>query len=282
MNRLNLKARVLAGGFAGLLSVTLWAGVPATAADDSRQSGPIELLDQPKPPTEEARAAARTVQAYLANTPPPTRPSPDASPAERNAYGLALLGWKQAFPFAAGWAQWNCTAISWMFWLTPSGDGPLDFVAAEYVFECLDGYIPSWGDVFSVREDAIDPVATVTADEMDCLRIRDGDHCFWASTDSKGSPTWNTSYFWQGTGSMTGRYRIGSTPAVWPACSEGAPIRTGILYTLEPGHGAGYVNVPAPGTVKSLFWDEADQNGTITGMRSARCQLEPTSSSADA
>lgn len=284
MNRLRPTTGVLAGILAGVVSVTLWAGAPALAvADEPAANGPIELLDQPKPPTEQAKSAARRVQAYLEETPKPARPGADASAAEREVYGAAALRWMQGFPFAAGWAQWNCTAISWSFWRAPSADAGLDHIEAEYVFECLDGYIPSWGDVFIARPDAINPAVSLTAQEMDCLRIRDGDHCFTEGTDPiSGAATWNTSYYWQGTGSMTGRYRVGSVPAIWPACSDGAIIRTGLLMTLAAGRGGGYVNTPAPGTVKSLIWDEADENGNITGMRSMRCLLEPTSSSAGA
>jgi hypothetical protein len=278
---------LLAGAaLAGVVSATLWgAAGPAAATADEPAAAPAsaEPSAQPQPPTARAESAAHAVQNYLENTPKPVWPGPGGSTAEREAYGPAALRWMQEFPFAAGMAQWNCTALRWSFELVPNAEDGPDHVNTEWVFECLDGYFPPLQDIFAARPDALDTAAApVLADPLDCLTIRDGWHCFSTGTDPvNGSLTWNQTYYWQGSGSMTGRYRIGSVPAVWPACSEGAAIRTGLVVTLEKGVGSGFVSASAPGTVKSLSWYETDANGNNAAQRSVRCLLEPTSASGE-
>ncbi|MDR5701239.1 hypothetical protein [Agromyces aerolatus] len=259
------------------MTALLWAAVPANAADEPAERGAIEVLDQPKPPTEREREAARTVKAYLDTTPHPATPGPNASADERAAYGPASLRWLQNFPYRAGWAQWNCEALEWKFGMTRSTVGEWDIAVVDEVwFACPDLYIPPMGDIYTPRPDAIDPTVEFTAaPPTACTDIRSGWHCFQWLSKADGTMRWMTSYTWQGAGPTTGRIRVGSAPPVWPACTEGTPINTGAIRTLSTGVSVAYEQDLAPGTIKSISWDDADANGNILGTRSVVCALEP-------
>jgi hypothetical protein len=273
---------------------------PAMAVTEAADAAPPEATASgPKPPTEQARSAARAVKAYRDSTPYPEYPGVDATGSARTDYEQASLRWMQEFPYEAGMAQWNCVGTIWEHELRPSADGGPDYVATAWGFGCPDGWFPKFGQIFEPRPDAIegpgdaaalggtpidaarsvDPAEVASSSvppESNCLLIRDGQHCFeHAANTPTGKTLWFATYYWWGAGTMTGRYRVGSVAPVWPACSEGSPIDAGAITTLQPKNGVGYVFDPQPGTVKSLIWDEADSSGNITGVRSVRCELEP-------
>jgi len=263
------------------VAAAIAAAVPA-AADDAA-SGMSRLAPTPPPLTDQARSAARAVQHYLDTTPKPVRPSIDAVD-QHQAYEQAALTWITEFPFAAGVAQWGCTALDWEHSLVPSSDGGPDDVTSWWTIRCPSGYVPAYGDFFTVRPDVSstpDAVASVSPFPELCQLILKGEHCFMYSTNPvTGETVYSPTYFWAGdSGPTYGRLRVGSAPPVWPACSEGSTIAALPVQSLQPNTGVGAAFPPAPGTVKSLIWEEADASGNIIGVRSMRCGLEtgPTS-----
>jgi hypothetical protein len=228
--------------------------VPAVAAVPGDQSAVTgdRAAHVPPPPTPESRAAAREVKSYLDSTPKPVEPAVEATD-EHEAYEQAALAWLNGFPARAGLVQWGCELQDLRFWLVPSSDGGADSINAEWVISCPSGYFPGYGDFFVARADALDGTGSTAPVESSgpvpggCVVIHDGAHCFdYTKNPLTGETLWGPAYIWVGSGTIAGRFRVGSVPPVWPACSEGSIIATSSVRTLETNTGAGVHSTSRP------------------------------------
>jgi hypothetical protein len=241
------------------------APTAAEAATDDPGSHRAGIVDATA-----ASAAADRVRDHLT-----VHPAPEPGGVDER------LAWLRAFPFADGLAQWGCELGEVDHSIVPATVGSAARVQTALTSDCgpetdMPGLAeltrPRTGVLDGTEARGIDPVAT-------CSTLRQASQCLTAFP--AGQRETGGSYTWLGTGPMTGRLRIEGLPPMWPtACGVGTPQAVGPTFTVQPGDTVWLFVDPAPGTVRSVTWDEFVGGGTPV-VRSVFCALEPPQPTSD-
>jgi hypothetical protein len=238
---------------------------PAVAAERGR---PASTAPQPRPPSPEARVAAKIVQAFVEDRDRPVHPGLNSPADVFGAFSRAEAEYFDEFPFEAAFAQWDCRLDGHEEQLVPASDsGPDEFFRFAWA-NCGGGYQPSGEETATVRLEALaSERATDRAGSPNaCQTIAGGSHCLSFSPGHV-----HAAYTWLGS-LMHGRIRLGNASVPWPSCNSGSTEATSSVVTLGTN---GYIAADHP-TNRSANWsltfDEANSAGQITGVRSVFCQ----------
>jgi hypothetical protein len=273
MRSIRCRSTVLAIG-ATLMGLAMSAGVSPAMVSAARLAPTSVTAAEGQLPTADTREAAMRVLEFVTAHPRPPHPGASAPRAEIERYAKLRLDWLRAFPFDAGVEQWGCTLSQVVHIWVPSTDAQPAHVDTAMVVDCQDaGAVPGLASILAPRAEIEDGGGGTAAPVATCADLREGHQCLTVFPVDQNDTS--VDYTWNGTTSTVGRLRIEALPAIWPtACGVGTPVATGPVLPMKPGESTSLFTAPAPGTVRSGIWEEANASGSLS-IRSVFCALEP-------